>query len=81
MKNLLKIMSIALSVFLLAACGGGKSDSLADSTGTGMADSYTDSVHADTLPVSEADSAHSYRNDRGTDSVSAGAYKGVPRNP
>lgn len=78
MKKLVKVMSVAFGVFLMAACGNGKTD---ESANTGTSESLTDSIHTDTIPVSEADSSDSFRNDRGTDSVSNQVNKGVPRNP
>lgn len=59
----------------LGACSGNKKEKTAsDSTVVATGDSAT----ADTS-VKPADSTHSFRNDRGTDSVSAG--KSIPAKP
>lgn len=63
----------ALAAITLASCGSNNKDKSAT-------DSNTDSsAMADSSSVKPADSTHSYRNDRGTDSVSAG--KSVPAKP
>lgn len=68
---------------MISACGGGNSEEEKDTMMTGTSENYTDSIHADTLPVSEADSTNSYRNDMGTDSINKtrATDRGVPRNP
>lgn len=69
-------MWIAVAGLGLQACGSGNKDKVTGdsaSTTSVMTDSASDST------VKPADSTHSFRNDRGTDSVSAG--KSVPAKP
>lgn len=73
MKLYQKIMLVTFSGIVLGACSGNKGKQSADSSK--MA---TDTTNAATS-VKPADSTHSFRNDRGTDSVSAG--KSVPAKP
>ena len=68
MKNF-KIYIALIIVLALSACGGQhKEKTNADTSNV-----------ADTSAVKAADSTHSFRNDRGTDSVSSG--KSVPAKP
>ena len=67
------VLIAAFAGITLASCGGNTSEKVnADSAAA-------DSTAADTSMVKPADSTHSFRNDRGTDSVSAG--KSVPGKP
>jgi len=73
---------MAMAGMIFVACSGNKKEtSGADSAAT---TTMTDSTASDTASLSDtsvkpADSTHSFRNDRGTDSVSAG--KSVPAKP
>lgn len=81
MKNIKTLVALAFAGTVLAACGGNsKETSDSDtSTSTSMTDGTTaDTTLADTS-VKPADSTRSFRNDRGTDSVSAG--KTIPAKP
>jgi len=82
MKKIKIFMLMIAATVALGACSGNKTEGDSDSStmgtmedSTGMA---TDSLSSDTT-VKPADSTTSYRNDRGTDSVSAG--KSVPQKP
>jgi len=74
MKNVFKVLILAGLTLSLGACTGNTERRGADTSATS-----TDSINEDTTAVEQADSTHSFRNDRGTDSVSAG--KSVPRQP
>ena len=77
MKNNKIFIALILAGLAFGACSGNKkATSSADSSTVSAA---TDSAVKDTTKVSAADSTHSFRNDRGTDSVSAG--KSVPAKP
>ncbi|CAM3923010.1 hypothetical protein SAMN06265348_111128 [Pedobacter westerhofensis] len=82
MKNSKSLITLALAAMFFIACSGNnKEKSSADSSAT---TGVTDSAAGDTTlsadsSVKPADSTHSFRNDRGTDSVSAG--KSVPAKP
>ncbi len=75
MKNIFKVLFLAGLTLALGsgACTGGTERRGADSSAASTA------VNEDTTAVEQADSTHSFRNDRGTDSVSAG--KSVPSQP
>lgn len=82
MKNVKTLITIALAGTVFIACSGNKkensgADSSVTSTMTDSTASTTGSM-SDTS-VKPADSTHSFRNDRGTDSVSDG--KSVPAKP
>lgn len=75
-------LALAFAGIALAACNNNKSNTRADSSATdsSIVDSVgTNTLNKDTSAVDQADSTHSFRNDRGTDSVSAG--KSVPAKP
>lgn len=77
MKHLKYCLILVIVPTVMAACNHKKSTQVADTT---LKDSLvTATAERDTSDVAEADSTHSYRNDRGTDSVSAG--KSVPIKP
>jgi len=77
MKNSKILIALSLAGMVLASCGGNSKKNDADSSTTAAA---TDTVSmADSGSVKPADSTRSFRNDRGTDSVSAG--KSVPAQP
>ncbi len=77
MKHLRFCLILAIVPMMMAACNHKKSTQAADTT---LKDSLvTKTADRDTSGVAEADSTHSYRNDRGTDSVSVG--KSVPIKP
>jgi hypothetical protein len=61
----------------LGACTNNQDKTGVDSTG--VTEANVDTIGADTSAVKQADSTRSFRNDRGTDSVSAG--KTVPSTP
>lgn len=74
MKSNKIFIALALAALTFGACSGKKKEKLsADSSTT-----TNDTVNTDTS-VKQADSTRSFRNDRGTDSVSAG--KSVPAKP
>jgi len=73
-------LALVISGITLASCGNNNDKTGADSTSGTSADSRsTDTIATDTSAVKPADSTHSYRNDRGTDSVTAG--KSIPAQP
>jgi len=77
MKQSKIFIALSLAGMVLASCGGNSKKNDADSSAIGTA---TDTVSvADSGSVKPADSTRSFRNDRGTDSVSAG--KSVPAQP
>jgi len=77
MKKSKILIALSLVGMVLASCGGNSKKNDADSSATAAA---TDTVSmADSGSVKPADSTRSFRNDRGTDSVSAG--KSVPAQP
>lgn len=77
MKSNKIFIALALAALTFGACSGKKKEKLsADSSTTTNA--VNDSVNTDTS-VKQADSTRSFRNDRGTDSVSAG--KSIPAKP
>lgn len=77
MKYFRFCFTIAIAAIMMTACNNKKSPK---NTDTALKDStVTSTANSDTAKVAEADSTHSYRNDRGTDSVSAG--KSVPIKP
>ena len=77
MKQSKTLIALTLAGMVLASCGGSSKNNVADSTASSAA---TDTVSvADSGSVKPADSTRSFRNDRGTDSVSAG--KSVPAQP
>ncbi|MCX2485927.1 hypothetical protein [Pedobacter sp. MR2016-24] len=78
MGNQKFLMVLAFAGITLAACSGNK-DSKEGADSSAYNSSVTDTVATDTGSVAPADSTHSFRNDRGTDSVGAG--KGVPEKP
>ncbi|HEY0175874.1 MAG TPA: hypothetical protein VGC08_05815 [Pedobacter sp.] len=68
---------LAIAGMAMGACSGNNKEKLnSDSSATAAASS--DTAGTDTS-VKQADSTHSFRNDRGTDSVSAG--KSIPAKP
>ena len=69
-------IALAIAGMSLAACSNNNSKT-ADSSAVSSSD--MDTVATDTGAVKPADSTRSFRNDRGTDSVSAG--KSVPAKP
>jgi hypothetical protein len=78
MKNSKIFITLAFAGMVLTACSGNKKEN------SGSDSSVTDSTMTDTTmkgdsSVKPADSTHSFRNDRGTDSVSAG--KSLPAKP
>ena len=75
------LLMLAVAGIAFGACSNSKTTS-ADSTAvdTSITDTaLIDSSGKDTSDVKQADSTHSFRNDRGTDSVSSG--KSVPAKP
>lgn len=70
-------IALAIGVMALGACSNNKGKTGADSSG--VSSSAVDTIATDTGAVKAADSTHSFRNDRGTDSVSAG--KSIPAKP
>lgn len=75
MKNNRIFTIVVLAGLTLGACSGNKKENAgADSSKSTL----SDTAKADTS-VKPADSTHSFRNDRGTDSVSAG--KSIPAKP
>lgn len=77
MKHLRFCLILAIVPIMMAACNNKKN---AQDTDTSLTDSMvTETAGRDTSKVAEADSTHSYRNDRGTDSVSVG--KSLPIKP
>lgn len=67
---------LALTLLVLSACtGNNKKSSSADSLK--VQHKTTDTIVQDTSAVKQADSLHSYRNDRSTDSVAVG--KNIPQ--
>ena len=82
MKHSKLFIAFTLAGMVLVACGGNNKEKMgADSSSTSLmtdSNAVTDTLGSDTS-VKPADSTHSFRNDRGTDSVSAG--KSVPAKP
>lgn len=77
MKNSKTLIALLVIAMAFGACSSNKKEqSASDST---MNSTGTDTMGSDTSAVKPADSTHSYRNDRGTDSVSAG--KSIPSKP
>ena len=76
MKNSKILIALSLAGMVLASCGGNSKKNDADSSTTAATDTVS---MADSGSVKPADSTRSFRNDRGTDSVSAG--KSVPAQP
>lgn len=78
MKQNRIFIALAVTVMAFSACSGNKKEKLnADSSATST--TMSDSTQTDTTKVEPADSSRSFRNDRGTDSVTAG--KTVPAKP
>lgn len=77
MKNSQIFTGLVVVAMAMGACSGNKEKSASDSTV--MDSSAMDTLKTDTPLVKPADSTHSFRNDRGTDSVSAG--KSIPSKP
>ena len=75
MKNIKLFTGLLLSLSIFASCGNHKTEQSGRDTSAAM----TDTAKTDTAVVAEADSTHSFTNDRGTDSVSAG--KTIPAKP
>lgn len=75
MKNNKLFIGLFLAAIVFASCGNSKNEHSVTDSSTMV----KDTAQADTLAVAEADSTHSFRNDRGTDSVSAG--KTIPAKP
>ena len=76
MKNNKLLIIFTSAVLVLSACSGNsKKSSSADSSK--VQHTSTDTIVQDTSAVKQADSLHSYRNDRSTDSVSVG--KNIPQ--
>jgi ABC-type glycerol-3-phosphate transport system substrate-binding protein len=71
------LIALTVAGMAIGACSNNKSNTGADSTD--VSTSTTDTIATDTGAVKAADSTHSFRNDRGTDSVSAG--KSIPAKP
>lgn len=71
-------LAAALAGITLAACSPKKSDKTSDTLVTADKTEAA-SKKLDSPKVAEADSTHSFRNDRGTDSVAAG--KSIPVKP
>jgi ABC-type oligopeptide transport system substrate-binding subunit len=78
MNNSRILIALAIAGLALGACSN-NDKSGTDSDSTAVESSVTDSISTDTPAVKAADSTTSFRNDRGTDSVSAG--KSVPAKP
>lgn len=74
MKSNKIFIALALAAMTFGACSGNKKEKVSADSSTAV----NDSVRADTS-VKQADSTRSFRNDRGTDSVSAG--KSIPAKP
>lgn len=70
-------LAMATAGIAMASCSNNKSTSGTDSSGNDG--TVMDTTLTDTTTVGQADSTHSFRNDRGTDSVSAG--KSIPAKP
>lgn len=70
-------LALAIAGMALGACNSNNDKKGADSTEVSGA--ATDTIATDTGAVKAADSTRSFRNDRGTDSVSAG--KSIPAQP
>jgi hypothetical protein len=81
MKHSKTFITLSLAgMFLIACSGNNKKKSGSDSSTTStMTDSTGGAMMRSDTSVKPADSTHSFRNDRGTDSVSAG--KSVPAQP
>jgi hypothetical protein len=82
MKNSKTLVALALAgMFFVACSGNNKEASASDSSSTTtMSDgTATDTAVLADTSVKPADSTRSFRNDRGTDSVSAG--KSIPAKP
>jgi outer membrane murein-binding lipoprotein Lpp len=78
MKNSRLFIAIAIAGMALGACSNNdKSGTNADNVALDSAS--VDTMSTDTPAVKAADSTTSFRNDRGTDSVSAG--KSLPAKP
>lgn len=73
------IIPALASLFFIACSGNNKEKLSADSSSAVTDSSLTDTTLSADSSVKPADSTHSFRNDRGTDSVSAG--KSVPAKP
>jgi len=69
-------IALAIAGMAFTACSNNKGEN-ADSSA--VSNSTTDTIATDTGAVKAADSTRSFRNDRGTDSVSAG--KSIPSKP
>lgn len=78
MKNSRIFIALLIAAMASAACSNSKNDASSSDSST-MGAAARDTVTQDTSAVKHADSTHSYRNDRGTDSVSAG--KSIPSKP
>lgn len=74
MKSNKIFIALALAAMTFGACSGNKKEKVSADSSAVM----NDSVKTDTS-VKQADSTRSFRNDRGTDSVSAG--KSIPAKP
>ena len=82
MKNSKTLLALALSGMFFVACSGNSkeaSDTDSSATSTMSDGTATDTATLSDTSVKPADSTRSFRNDRGTDSVSAG--KSVPAKP
>lgn len=78
MKNSKTFIALLLAGMAFGACSNNKNNS-SSSDSSALAAKGRDTLSGDTSAVKPADSTHSYRNDRGTDSVSAG--KSIPSKP
>ena len=70
-------LGLLIAGMAFSACSNNNDKTGADSAG--VSGSATDTIATDTSAVKPADSTRSFRNDRGTDSVSAGTT--VPSKP
>jgi hypothetical protein len=82
MKNSKTLVALALTGMFFIACSGNNKE--ASDTDSSATSTMTDGTATDTAVMADtsvkaADSTRSFRNDRGTDSVSAG--KTVPAKP
>lgn len=78
MKNNRFFPALIMAGMALGACSSDKDKKLETDSAT-RSTSGVDTMGSDTADVKPADSTHSFRNDRGTDSVSAG--KSIPAKP
>lgn len=77
MKNKGILFALAITLMAAAACRNAATKTSTDTTA--VQQHHLDSLNKDTSAVKQADSLHSYRNDRSTDSVAVG--KTIPAKP